>query len=119
MPTTEIAVFPLKAGVDVGDPDNQGASVAKNTFDTLRTIDGMRQINFGPSIENPTNFQLMVGRYNRLCLQTVYSANNNLEWDDYKNHMDFMKSDTYGPFLERFMTLVDGEPSMMHAVGEV
>ncbi|KAK3067256.1 hypothetical protein LTR53_015975 [Teratosphaeriaceae sp. CCFEE 6253] len=95
MPTTEIAVFPLKAGTDI--TDGPAASVVKDTFDTLRTIDGMQQINFGTHMEDPTQMQLMV------------------TWDDIKNHQDFIKTDTYGPFLNRFLSLVDGDVSMMHA----
>ncbi|CAJ2510121.1 Uu.00g060210.m01.CDS01 [Anthostomella pinea] len=97
MPTTENAIFPFKAGMNVSDPETDAAKVVESTFATLRTVDGMRQINFGSSVENPTDFQLMV------------------EWDSLQSHKDFMASSTYGPFLDRFMSLVDGEPKMMHA----
>jgi hypothetical protein len=42
--------------------DGHAAGIVKDTFDTLRTIDGMQQINFGTQIENPTMFQLMVSK---------------------------------------------------------
>ncbi|EMD00122.1 hypothetical protein BAUCODRAFT_30585 [Baudoinia panamericana UAMH 10762] len=99
MPTTEIAIFDLKAGADVGDPDNHAASVGKNTFDTLRTIDGHHQTNFGYQVENPTRFQFAI------------------TWDSLKHHKDFMASDTYGPFLDRFKSIVDDsthKPEMWH-----
>ena len=56
----------------------------------------MRQINFGTHMEMPSNLQLII------------------TWDSINNHHDFMKSSTYGPFLQRFTSMVDGEPSMMH-----
>lgn len=63
MPTTEIAVFPLKAGANPGDPDSHAGKVTKSTFDTLRTVDGMQQIQFGLQVENPTMLQLMISTY--------------------------------------------------------
>lgn len=63
MPTTEIAVFPLKAGANPGDPDSNAGKVTKSTFDTLRTVDGMQQIQFGMQVENPTMLQLMISKY--------------------------------------------------------
>lgn len=47
MTTTEVAVFPLKAGSNPGDPDSEAGKIVKATFDTLNTIDGMRQIQYG------------------------------------------------------------------------
>ena len=41
MVATEIAIFPMKAGSDVGDPDSAGGQVLKDTFDTLKARDGM------------------------------------------------------------------------------
>ncbi|KAK4553379.1 hypothetical protein LTR86_009436 [Recurvomyces mirabilis] len=97
MPTTEIALFPLKAGANIGDPDNHASPVVNDTLDTLKTIDGMQQINFGMQMEDQSQFQLMV------------------TWDKYDSHMNFTKTNTYGPFLSKFLKIVDGEPSMMHA----
>ncbi|KAK5126296.1 hypothetical protein LTR85_010532 [Meristemomyces frigidus] len=94
MPTTEIAVFPLKAGTNPGDPDSVAGKVIKNTFDTLNTIDGMQQIQFGVRVEDPTVFHLMVN------------------WETKKHHDDFAASDIYGPFFDRFKSLLDGNPIM-------
>ncbi|RMY36728.1 hypothetical protein D0866_03740, partial [Hortaea werneckii] len=94
MPTTEIAVFPLKAGANPGDPDSNAGKVTKSTFDTLRTVDGMQQIQFGMQVENPTMLQLMIN------------------WDSKKHHDNFAASDAYGPFLQTFMSICDGEPLM-------
>lgn len=63
MPTTEIAVFPLKAGANPGDPDSHAGKVTKSTFDTLRAVDGMQQIQFGMQVENPTMMQLMISKH--------------------------------------------------------
>ncbi|KAK5107424.1 hypothetical protein LTR62_001285 [Meristemomyces frigidus] len=97
MPTTEIALFPLKAGATPGDPDNHAAPVANDTFDTLKTIDGMQQINFGTRMEDPSQLQLMV------------------TWDKLSSHLDFTKTEAYKPFLSKFLSIVAGEPKMMHA----
>lgn len=60
MPTTEIAVFPLKAGSNPGDPDSVAGKVLKNTFDTLSTIDGLQQVQFGKRRQHPaSNFSNM------------------------------------------------------------
>jgi len=92
MPTTEIALFPLKAGASPGDPDSEAGKVSKDTFDTLKTIDGMQQIHFGTQVENPTIMSLMVN------------------WETKNHHDDFTKTDTYGPFLKKFMSIADGDP---------
>ncbi|KAK4549275.1 hypothetical protein LTR36_007734 [Oleoguttula mirabilis] len=98
MPTTEVAVFPLKAGSNPGDPDSVTAKVLKSAFDTLNTVDGMQQIQFGPRVEDPTAFVLMVN------------------WDSKKHHEDFTATDAYGPFFKNVMSIVDGAPLMfVHA----
>jgi len=62
MPTTEIALIPLKAGAHIGDYDSPAASVINTSFDTLRAVDGMQQINFGTQMEDPTKMQLMISQ---------------------------------------------------------
>lgn len=62
MPTTEIAVFPLVAGSSPGDPDSHAGKILSDTFQTLRSIDGMEQIHFGTRVEDPSLFQLMVSK---------------------------------------------------------
>ncbi|TKA60847.1 hypothetical protein B0A55_11148 [Friedmanniomyces simplex] len=97
MPTTEIAIMPLKAGADIGDYESPAASVLNNTFDTLRAMDGMQQLNFGTQLEDPSKLQLMI------------------TWDSLKHHQDFMASEAYGPFMQRAGAIVDGEVSIVHA----
>ncbi|KAK0937109.1 hypothetical protein LTR29_011318 [Friedmanniomyces endolithicus] len=97
MPTTEIALIPLKAGAHIGDYDSPAASVINTSFDTLRAVDGMQQINFGTQMEDPTKMQLMI------------------TWDSIKNHHDFMKSDSYGPFGKKLGAIIDGDISIVHA----
>ncbi|TKA71980.1 hypothetical protein B0A55_06992 [Friedmanniomyces simplex] len=91
MPTTEIAIMPLKAGADIGDYESPAASVLNNTFDTLRTMDGMQQLNFGTQLEGP------------------------VEAAAHDQSVDFMASEAYGPFMQRAGAIVDGEVSIVHA----
>ncbi|KAK5686045.1 hypothetical protein LTS10_002159 [Elasticomyces elasticus] len=95
MPTTEIAVLPLKAGSEIGDPNNQASSITNSFFDSLRTVDGVQQINFGTKVEDPTHLQMMI------------------TWDDIKKHRDFMSADSYGPITGTLGPLLDGDVAMM------
>ncbi|KAK5690373.1 hypothetical protein LTR97_012241 [Elasticomyces elasticus] len=96
MPTTEIAVLPLKAGSEIGDPNNQASSITSSFFDSLRVVDGVQQINFGTKVEDPTHLQMMI------------------TWDDIKKHHDFMSADSYGPITGTLGPLLDGDVAMMH-----
>lgn len=62
MPTTEFVVAPLQAGTEIGDPDNAGAKAIKECGDTLSKTAGVQQIHFGTQVENPSNFQMAVGK---------------------------------------------------------
>ncbi|KAK4898149.1 hypothetical protein LTR27_004156 [Elasticomyces elasticus] len=95
MPTTEIAVLPLKAGSEIGDPNNQASSITSSFFDSLRAVDGVQQINFGTKVEDPTHLQMMI------------------TWDDIKKHHDFMSADSYGPIVGTLSPLLDGDVAMM------
>jgi len=97
MPTTEFAVIPLKAGSDIGNPDNPTASVVNDCLATLRATDGMQQIHFGTKMEDASHLQLMI------------------TWEDIKNHHDFMASDAYGPFMKKFGSILDGDVTIVHA----
>lgn len=63
MPTTEFVVAPLQPGAEIGDPDNAGAKAIKECGDTLSKTDGVQQIHFGMQVENPSNFQMAVGKW--------------------------------------------------------
>ncbi|KAK5734568.1 hypothetical protein LTR17_008789 [Elasticomyces elasticus] len=95
MPTTEIAVLPLKAGSEIGDPNNQASSITSSFFDSLRAVDGVQLINFGTKVEDPTHLQMMI------------------TWDDIKKHHDFMSADSYGPITGTLGPLLDGDVAMM------
>lgn len=52
MPTTEILVVPLKAGSNIGDPNNEAAAILKEVGDQLNNTTGVQQINFGMQVES-------------------------------------------------------------------
>lgn len=62
----------------------------------------------------------MVSKY---CTKTteklqysVADSRRRIDWETKKHHDDFTKSDLYGPFFDRFKSLLDGEPLMfVHA----
>ncbi|KAK5132848.1 hypothetical protein LTR08_008564 [Meristemomyces frigidus] len=92
MPTTEIAVFPLVAGSNIGDPDSAAGKVVKDTFDTLKATDGMQQIQFGTRVEDPTVMQLLIN------------------WEAKKFHDDFIAAEAYGPFMKTLGAIIGGAP---------
>ncbi|KAK4897530.1 hypothetical protein LTR27_004674 [Elasticomyces elasticus] len=96
MPVTEIATCPLKAGANIGDPNDQTAAVLSSLCDDLRATDGMQQLHFGTRMEDPTMLELV------------------LDWDTLKHHQTFMASDIYGPFMNRLNSICDGNVSGMH-----
>lgn len=60
--TTELLVCPLSAGSDIGDQQNEAAKVLKEVGGTLKTTDGVQQIQFGTTVEKPDVFELHVGK---------------------------------------------------------
>lgn len=97
MTTTEIAIFPLKAGSNPGDPENEASQVLEDTFATLRTRDGMQQIHFGMHVEDGSTLQLMIN------------------WDSIDKHKEFIADSSYGPFFDRVGSIVGGAGSIVHA----
>lgn len=61
--TTEILVCPLSAGSDIGDQQNEAAKVLKEVGGTLKTTDGVQQIQFGTTVEKSDVFELHVGKF--------------------------------------------------------
>ncbi|KAI5361325.1 hypothetical protein Slin14017_G080580 [Septoria linicola] len=97
MPTTEVLVCPLSAGSDIGDDQNEAAKVLKEVGDRLSKTNGVQQIQFGTQIENPGVFELLVN------------------WESLDHHKSFMATEAYTPFLNRFLTIAGGKPTMVHA----
>ena len=61
MPTTEIFQMPLAAGVDIGDPNNDAAAIAKECFTTLSEQNGGLPIWFGHQKEDPSVLNALIG----------------------------------------------------------
>lgn len=78
MPTTEIASFPLKAGIRIGDPDDASAGVFKDIFATLMRQDGMQQVHFGPGVEDPTMLHLFVSEWHRRLVRRQRTSDRRL-----------------------------------------
>lgn len=60
MPTTELAIIPMKAGSKPGDPNDLSAQVLNDAATVLRQQDGMQQIHFGTQHESPDVLQMMI-----------------------------------------------------------
>lgn len=133
--TTEILVCPLSAGSDIGDQQNEAAKVLKEVGGTLKTTDGVQQIQFGTTVEKPDVFELHVGKFtSSLRLEqvphTMYLKKNthtplqrtskwndlpcSPDWNSLSHHKTFMATEAYQPFLNRFLTIAGGAPSMLH-----
>ncbi|CAK4000932.1 Hypothetical predicted protein [Lecanosticta acicola] len=96
MPTTEVISCALVSGSKPGDPDNEAAKVLKEVGDTLSNQNGLQQAQFGMQIEKENMLQMF------------------MDWDSIASHHAFEKTGAYKPFLQRFMTIVDGEPTICH-----
>jgi len=60
MPTTEIAIIPLKPGSNIGDPSDLSAQVLSDATATIKQQDGIQQVHFGTQHESPDVLQLMI-----------------------------------------------------------
>jgi len=96
MPVTEIAICPLKAGAAIGDPDSHEASVLNNVLESLRATDGVQQLHFGTQMEDPTNLVILQ------------------DWETVEHHQGFMKSEVYGPFMDRLNSILASNVQGMH-----
>lgn len=95
-PTTEIALLPFKAGVDVNDPNTPSGTVWQECATTILGQPGAQRLYFGHEKENPTNFWLFV------------------DWDSYDAHQTFVKSREYPPFMKSLGSLMDSGAQMHH-----
>ncbi|KAK4555186.1 hypothetical protein LTR86_007482 [Recurvomyces mirabilis] len=88
MVTTEVVLFPLKAGYK---PDNHeiATPVVDYTNETMSAVSGVRGLYSGLQIEDPSLWQLM-------CI-----------WDKAQSHFDFQASEVYDPFLKKLFSIVD------------
>ncbi|KAF2716198.1 hypothetical protein K431DRAFT_289615 [Polychaeton citri CBS 116435] len=96
MPTTEMAILPLIAGTNPGDPSDQSSAVLRDCFGTLAQQDGLQEIHFGTWIESADSLQLFIN------------------WDDIDKHKAFMDRDIYEAFNKRFGTIMSGKPTIFH-----
>ncbi|KAJ9651890.1 hypothetical protein H2198_008854 [Neophaeococcomyces mojaviensis] len=96
---TEIAAFNLKDGKRPDDANSAAGQVLRDTLDTLTQQKGFQRAYWGREVENPDRFRLFV------------------DWDSVDAHMDFTKTETYKPFLDRFSDIADlkNNVSMYHA----
>ena len=58
--TTEICNLNLVAGSDIGDPNNPASIVMKESGDTMTSADGMQQLQFGMTVEDPNQLQMFL-----------------------------------------------------------
>lgn len=96
MPTTELATIPLKAGSNIGEPSDPAAATFKDVAGSIASQDGFENMQFGMGFENANTLQLAI------------------DWSNKQKHEEFMKSDSYGPFVERFKTIIDGAFGLVH-----
>ena len=74
MGVTEIALFPLKAGLNAHDTSSPANRIWVEALNTVVSQPGARRAVYGMELENPTNFRLYV------------------EWDKVEDHERFTKS---------------------------
>lgn len=60
-PATEIAVFPLNAGVNLDDPKSASGAIWQSTLDTVSQQDGYQRLYWGRQIENPQILTILIG----------------------------------------------------------
>jgi len=96
MGVTEIALFPLKAGLNAHDTSSPANRIWVEALNTVVSQPGARRAVYGMELENPTNFRLYV------------------EWDKVEDHERFTKSAAYQPMLNNLEPLFGGEPFLRH-----
>ncbi|KUJ09884.1 uncharacterized protein LY89DRAFT_675407 [Mollisia scopiformis] len=95
-PCTELCVFPLKPGYDIGNSNHNAADVLRDCLLTVLQQPGAQEIKFGTWVENARNLELFV------------------DWDEKKNHDDFRATDAYGPFCQQFLSILEGNLLVIH-----
>ncbi len=73
-PNTEFATLPLKAGLNISDPNTAGGSVFQLLLTTILNQPGAQRVYWGLQIENPSELELFI------------------DWDSYEAHKSFRKS---------------------------
>lgn len=61
MPVTELATFPLIAGIDVSNPSTQAGKTWEDIYRTVIRQDGFQHLVWGTELESPDVAQLFVG----------------------------------------------------------
>jgi len=93
---TEIALLPLHKGKSPEDANSPSGQALKDCLDTLTEQEGFQRAYWGTELEN-------------LDLLHLY-----IDWDDVDSHKKFMASPQYGPFLDRFGTIMSDKPTTYH-----
>jgi hypothetical protein len=70
-PVTEIAYIPIKSSVSLDSGD--GKSIWDDTLKTIAKQSGLKRLNWGVQIENPSVAQLAIGKPALLCSRSTCS----------------------------------------------
>ena len=63
LPTTEIAVMPLKAGAVVEDPSSSAGQAFQYMMTTVSKQEGFQRICWGRRIEKESDLQFLIGKF--------------------------------------------------------
>ncbi|KAI9666782.1 MAG: hypothetical protein M1831_001558 [Alyxoria varia] len=95
---TEIAICYLKPGADpVGNPDSAEGKIMQDTLSLVLQQKGAQRAFAGKEEENPNVLRLFI------------------DWDKVEDHIDFTKSEAYGPMVKSLGAVLDAPIVYFHS----
>lgn len=94
---TEVATLPLSPRATIEDASSSAGKTWKSIVDTILAQEGCQHVYWGRQVETPNTLDLFI------------------DWDSVGSHKKFMAAPTYGPFIDKFSSILDGEITLYHA----
>jgi hypothetical protein len=96
-PVTEILIAKLKDSAESLEGSGEGASIWQETIDTIIVQDGVQRLYWGKVVEDASMVRMFI------------------DWETFEHHKSFEASDTYHPFVEKFMSICSEVVLMSHS----
>jgi hypothetical protein len=117
--TTELAIFQLKADVDINKEGSDGEKVVQSMFEILAEQPGYKAGCYGIHDEHTENVTFALGMSEFYHSDIEYSNeplsdSTSVDWASIQDDKNFEQTPAFQPFLENIGTIIAGPPKIFH-----
>lgn len=115
-PATELAALPLKPEVTIEDPSSEAGKIWNEALETVAKQPGWQRSCWGRQLEDKNTLHWYLGdKFFPTSFLLFADRTLPIDWDSMQDHLNFMASEAYGPFIEKLTPVVDGPAYITHA----